>query len=153
MLTEMDGLEELTDVIILGATNRPDLIDASLLRPGRFDRIIATTVPNKKSRKVILEIHTKDMPLAKDVDLSKLVEKTESFTGADLAGMCKEAAMLALRSNKEAKEVSMEHFEEALKKLRPSLREEDIKKYKDIEESYLRKARASKVIPAPTYLG
>tara|TARA_Y100000034_G_scaffold136979_1_gene217885 strand:- start:5387 stop:7663 length:2277 start_codon:yes stop_codon:yes gene_type:complete len=153
MLTEMDGLEELTDVIILGATNRPDLIDASLLRPGRFDRIIATTVPNKKSRKTILEIHTADMPLAKDVELNKLVEKTESFTGADLAGMCKEAAMLALRKNKEAKEVSMEHFEEALKKLRPSLREEDIKKYKDIEESYLRKARASKVIPAPTYLG
>tara|TARA_Y100000310_G_scaffold167610_2_gene167525 strand:+ start:6504 stop:8780 length:2277 start_codon:yes stop_codon:yes gene_type:complete len=153
MLTEMDGLEELTDVIILGATNRPDLIDASLLRPGRFDRIIATTVPNKKSRKTILEIHTADMPLAKDVELNKLVEKTESFTGADLAGMCKEAAMLALRKNKEAKEVSMEHFEEALKKLRPSLHEEDIKKYKDIEESYLRKARASKVIPAPTYLG
>ena len=115
MLAEMDGLEELTDVIILGATNRPDLIDASLLRPGRFDRIIATSVPEKKSRKAIFEIHTTDMPLAKDVDLKKLVEKSENFTGADIAGLCKEAAMLALRKNKDTKEVAMEHFEEALK--------------------------------------
>ena len=153
MLSEMDGLEELTDVVVLAATNRPDLIDASLLRPGRFDRIIATNVPNKVARKTILQIHTKDMPLAKDVDFKKLVDSTENFTGADIAGMCKEAAMLALRTSTDAKEVAMEHFNEAYKKLRPSLKEEDIKKYKDIEENYLKKARAAKAIPTPTYLG
>jgi len=153
MLTEMDGLEELTDVVVLGATNRPDLVDPSLLRPGRFDRIITTTIPDKATRKSILQIHTKGMPLTKDVDLKKLAEQTESFTGADLSALAKEAAMLALRNDGEAKEVTMANFEEILKKARPSLQEVDIKRYKDIEEKYLKKARASKIIPTPTYLG
>ena len=153
MLAEMDGLEELTDVIVLGATNRPDLIDSSLMRPGRFDRVIATSVPDKESRKAIFKIHTEGMPLAKDVDMKKLVEQTEGFTGADVAGLCKEAGLLALRKSTDAKEVKMEDFDEAYKKTRPSLKMEDIKKYKDIEEKYLKKARASKVIPTPSYLG
>ena len=153
MLAEMDGLEELTDVVVIGATNRPDLIDPSLLRPGRFDRIISTGLPDKESRKSIFDIHTRSMPLTKDVDVDILVEKTENFTGADIAGLCREAAILALRKNKEAKEVTMGDFEEVLKKAQPSLREEDLKRYNDVEEKYIKKARANKITPTPSYLG
>ncbi len=105
LLSEMDGLEELQDVVVIAATNRPDLIDPGLLRPGRFDRIIATTVPDKESRLKIFEIHTKGMPLTKDVDLKKLVEKTDNYSGADIEGVCREAGLLALREDIEIKEI------------------------------------------------
>ena len=145
MLAEMDGLEELSEVVILGATNRPDLLDPSLLRPGRFDRAILTPLPDKAARLSIFKIYTKNMPLTKDVDIEKLVENTDKYTGADIAGVCKEAGLVALRRDIETKEITKKDFEEALKKVKPSLREEDIKRYKDIEDSYLQIARANQV--------
>ena len=133
ILTEIDGLEELHDVIIIGATNRPDIIDPALLRPGRFDRIISLKLPNKKSREAIFHVHTKNMPLAKDVALKLLVEKTNGFVGADIESLCREAAMIALREDIKAKDVKMKHFETALNKARPSVTQEEIKKYEELE--------------------
>ncbi len=129
LLTEMDGMEDLSDIVVIAATNRPDILDTALLRPGRFDRILLVGAPDKKSRKAIFDIHTKKMPLGKDVDLNTLVEKTEGYVGADIEAVCREAAMLALRKNIKAKEVKMEFFEEALKKVRPSVN-------KDVQEAY-----------------
>ena len=152
LLTEMDGLEELTDIIVVAATNRPDMLDPALLRPGRFDRIISTTVPDKEARLEIFKIQTKDMPLAADVDLNKLADKTEGYVGADIEGICREAGLLTLRANIKATEVSMKFFNDALEKVRPSIKPDDLKAYKDIEENYLRKARAAIEKP-PSYLG
>jgi transitional endoplasmic reticulum ATPase len=120
MLTELSGLEDLHDVIVIAATNRPDMLDSALLRPGRFDRQILVPAPDEEARLKILEIKTKDMPLKK-VDLKKIAKKTENFSGADLEGLCREAAMLALRKNRKAKEVTMKHFEKALKETSSSL--------------------------------
>jgi transitional endoplasmic reticulum ATPase len=153
LLAEMDGLEELQNVVVIGATNRPDMLDPALLRPGRFDRIVATTVPDKEGRLSILKIHTKNMPLAKDVNIEKLSEKTEGFVGADLEALAKEAGMLALREDVKAKEVKKKHFDEALKKVMPSVKADDVKKYKEIETSYLRSARAALEKPSTNYLG
>ena len=142
LLTEMDGLEELTNVVVIASTNRPDLIDPSLLRPGRFDRIISTTTPDELARLEIFKIHTKDMPLTKDVDLSYLAKHTNQFVGADIESVCREAGMLALREDIKAKEVNMAHFTEALKHSAPSVSEEDFKRYSEIEEQYLKTARS-----------
>ncbi|MCK4432928.1 MAG: CDC48 family AAA ATPase [Methanomicrobia archaeon] len=129
LLTEMDGLEELSNVIVIGATNRPDIIDPGLLRPGRFDRKILVPAPDKKEKLEILKRHTKTMPLAKDVDLKYLAEKTEDFSGADLEGLVREAAMIALRENENIKEVSMSHFKKALEEITPSIDKETIRSY------------------------
>ncbi len=97
LLTEMDGLEELKGVVVLGATNRVDIVDEALLRPGRFDRILEVSPPNKEGRIEILKIHTKKKPLAKDVDIDKLADQTEGFTGAQLAAVANEAAVQAIK--------------------------------------------------------
>ncbi|MBI2671478.1 AAA family ATPase [Candidatus Woesearchaeota archaeon] len=152
LLTEMDGLEELTDVVVIGSTNRPDLLDPALLRPGRFDRIISTNIPEMQSREKIFEIHTKEMPLAKDVDIKKLVDQTVGFVGADIEGLCREAGLLALREDIKTTEVKMKHFEQALEKIKPSITPEQSKKYKEIEETYLRRAKAG-IERSPSYLG
>lgn len=143
LLTEMDGLEELHDVVVIAATNRPDIVDSGLLRPGRFDRIIMVPVPDQDSRKKIFKIHTKGMPLAKDVAITKLVEKTENYVGADIEAVCREAATLALREDIKAKIVKMKHFEQALKKVKSSILNEDIEKYRELSENYMRTARSS----------
>jgi len=145
LLTEIDGLEELNDVVVIAATNRPDIVDPALLRPGRFDRIIFTPVPDEKSREEIFKIHTKGMPLAKDVSLKSLVAKMDNYVGSDIEGVAREAGMLALRENLNAKEIGMKHFEEAIGKIKPSIRQEDVKKYKAIEESYIRTARGAAI--------
>ncbi|MFH1972359.1 MAG: CDC48 family AAA ATPase [archaeon] len=145
LLTEIDGLEELNDVVVIAATNRPDILDPALLRPGRFDRIILTPIPDKVARLEILKMHTKNMPLAKDVDLKKLNEKMENYVGSDIEGVARESGMLALRENLNAKEIHMKHFEEALQKIKPSIRLEDMNKYKEIEESYIRIARGAEI--------
>ena len=123
LLTEMSGLEELKGVIVIAATNRPDMVDPALLRPGRIDRFVLLPPPNAKARLEILKIHTKNMPL-KGVDLKELAEKTEGFSGADLESLCREAAMDALREDAKAKTVEKKHFDEALKKTTPSLTKE-----------------------------
>jgi transitional endoplasmic reticulum ATPase len=142
LLTELDGLEELREVVVIAATNRPDLIDPALLRPGRIERHIYIPPPDKEARKEIFRIHLKNKPLAEDVKLEELAEKTEGYSGADIEAVCREAGMLAIRealksgvSREEAKEIAKKikitrrHFEEALKKVKPSLTQEDLKRY------------------------
>lgn len=154
LLTEIDGLEELNDVVVIGATNRPDILDPGLLRPGRFDRIIMTPVPDKTSRQNILQIHTSKMPLSASVNIEELAEQTDGYVGADIESLCREAAMIALRENEKAEEVTREHFQKALDRVRPSVRPEDIKKYEEIEEQYLRTARARAINrPEVNYFG
>ena len=129
-LTEIDGLEELNDVTVIAASNRPDIIDPALLRPGRFDRSIYIPPPDKEARLEIFKIHSQGKPLAPDVDLEKLTEKTKNFTGADIAAICNEAVMLAIRDyissgGKMEKEelqksqVTMKHFEDAISRIEP----------------------------------
>ncbi|HLD02780.1 MAG TPA: CDC48 family AAA ATPase, partial [Candidatus Nanoarchaeia archaeon] len=110
MLTEIDGLEEMNDVVIIAATNRPDIVDTALLRPGRFDRIILTPTPDEKGRMEILKVHTKGMPLSKNIKLEEIGKKMEGYVGADIEGVCRESAIFALRENKDAKEISLKHF-------------------------------------------
>ncbi|MBR0341291.1 MAG: CDC48 family AAA ATPase [Oscillospiraceae bacterium] len=119
LLTEMDGLEELEDVAIIAATNRPDILDAGLMRPGRFDRHIQVKEPDEEARLAIFEVHTKDMPLSKDVDLKKLAKQTDGYVGADIESVCREAAMLTLRENLEATEIPNKYFKQAIEKVKP----------------------------------
>ena len=137
LLAEMDGIKALENVVVIAATNRPDLVDPALLRPGRFDRIIYVPPPDFNARLEILLIHTRATPLAKDVDLEEIARRTEGYSGADLELLVREATFLALREDIETKEVSMKHFEEALKKVRPSVTPDMLKFY----ESWLERAR------------
>jgi transitional endoplasmic reticulum ATPase len=125
LLTEMDGLEELEDVAIIAATNRPDILDAGLMRPGRFDRHIQVKEPDEEARLAIFEVHTKDMPLSKDVDLKKLAKQTDGYVGADIESVCREAAMLALRDNLEASEIPNKYFKDAIDKVKPGNKPQD----------------------------
>jgi len=134
LLTEMDGIVPLSNVVVLAATNRPDILDPALLRPGRFDRMIYVPPPDKEARKQILKIHTKKVPLANDVDLDRLAELTEGYTGADLAALVREAALLKLREKLEPGPVEWRHFEQALKKVRPSLTRDDIVRYEQMAD-------------------
>jgi transitional endoplasmic reticulum ATPase len=152
ILAEMDGLEDLKDITVIGATNRPDMLDTAILRPGRFDRILLVTSPNKQGRLQVLKIHTKKMPLSKDIELDNLAEQTEGYVGADLENLVREAAMIALRENINIKQVSKKHFDEAMKKVRPSVTPKDLETYKKIEQQYLRSAKAA-LAPSTTYLG
>jgi len=144
LLTEMDGLQDLNDIVIIAATNRPDILDTALLRPGRFDRIVYVPAPDKEARKEIFHVHTKGMPLAKDVNLKTLVDKTEGYVGADIESLCREAAILALRENMNAKEIKMKHFEAALEKVRPSVTPDVEKAYEELQQTF-RRARAEEM--------
>ena len=144
MLTEMDGLETLQDVVVIAATNRPDIIDPALLRQGRFDRLILTPVPDEQSRKMIFQIYLQNMPLAKGIDAAKLAAKTEGYVGADIEGVCREAAMSALRDDIKAKEITMADFDKALKLVRPSVDKEVKEAYENLE-SYFSSARAKQI--------
>jgi len=135
LLTEMDGIKPLRGVVVIAATNRPDLIDPALLRPGRFDRVIKVPPPDRRARLEILRIHTRRVPLAPDVDLEKLADMTIGYTGADLEALVREAVMLALREKLEAREVIMKYFLEALKIVKPSLSEDIMEKYQNIEKT------------------
>ena len=147
-LTEMDGLEILTNVVVIGATNRPDIIDPALLRPGRFDRILYVPPPDRESRLQIIKIHTKKKPLAEDVNIEDLADKTDGYTGADIASLSSAAVMLALREHitkypdsKEAEKqtkdlkINMKHFEDAMKKIRP-LSKQEIDMYKNVANKF-----------------
>jgi len=155
LLTELDGITSRGDVVVIAATNRPDILDPALLRPGRFDRIIYVPPPDEKARLEILKIHTRNVPLAEDVNLEELARRTEGYSGADLAALVKEAAMLALRevyeklkSEKKYEQdimkelekidikVSKKHFELALTKVRPSISQDMIKFYQQFEETF-----------------
>jgi transitional endoplasmic reticulum ATPase len=116
MLTEIDGIEKMEGVTVIAATNRPDLLDPALLRPGRFDSLIDIPMPDEETRVAIFKVHTKNMPL-KGVNLEELARKTKDFSGADIAALCREAGMFALRENINADQVEAKHFEEALGKV------------------------------------
>ncbi len=145
LLSEMDGLERTKDVIVIGATNRPDILDPALLRPGRFDRIIYVPPPDEEARYQILKIHTRRMPLAEDVDLRELARLTENYTGADLEALVIEAALNAARENMEIDKVYKRHFMAALEKVKPSLTPEVIKSYKELSERLRKTSETGRV--------
>ena len=153
LLTEMDGLVELQEVVVIGATNRPDILDPALLRPGRFDRLLYVPPPDLEARKEIFKIHLRGKPLAEDVNIDELAKRTEGYTGADIAAVCNEATMLAIREYiltkaKDKKEldredikknlkVTMKHLEEAMRKIKPTGKRE-LKRYEEIAERFER---------------
>jgi len=198
LLTEMDGLEEMQDVVVIAASNRPDIIDTSLLRPGRFDRMILVPVPDEETRLDIFKVHTKGMPLnptseeikeldrnekesniivklaskifaeedkkeeqAKDYKkmsnkqkmLLSLTSKTEGYAGADIEAICREAAILALRKDIKAKEVSLKHFDEAINKIRPSVTKEIEKAYQELGEKFSSAKGKQMKDEMPSYFG
>ncbi len=148
LLTELDGLESLEDVVVIATTNRPDLMDSALLRPGRLDRHIHVPVPNETARRKILEVHTRDKPLAQDVDINALARKTNGYVGADIEALTREASMAASREfiNSVTADdvaesvgnvrVTMAHFEEALGDVGASVTEETRQQYQEVEEEF-----------------
>ena len=139
LLTEMDGLTGLKNVVVIAATNRPDILDPALMRGGRFDRVIDIPAPDEKARLEILKIHTKGMPLAKGVDIDGIAKKTEGYTGADLENICREAGMTAIRRNVDAKEIVEKDFDTALSLIKPSV----TKKYDDMITKFAKGERNS----------
>ena len=148
LLTELDGLEELEDVVVIATTNRPDLIDSALLRPGRLDRHVHVPVPDEDARHSILEVHTRDKPLADDVDLEDLARRTDGYVGADLEALCREASMAATRGfinsvepedaaqSVENVRVTADHFEEALEEVGASVDEDTRERYEEMEDQF-----------------
>ncbi len=136
LLTSMDGIEDTEGVIVIAATNRPDILDQALLRSGRFDRMIFIGPPDIDARMEILKVHSKDMPLADEVKIEDIAEITEGYTGADTEGVCREAAIISLRENINNKKVTRAHFDEALKEVRPSVDENTVKAYRMIMEDW-----------------
>ena len=152
VLTEMDGLEDLTDIVIIAATNRPDILDTALLRPGRFDRIILTPIPDEKTRLEIFNVHTKGMPL-KNVDIDELAMKTEGYVGSDIEAMCREAAIIALREDIKATKVTKKNFEKAMDIVKPSVTKDIEKAYDELQEHF-KQARAKQMKEEkPSYMG
>jgi transitional endoplasmic reticulum ATPase len=146
ILAEMDGLEELQSVVVIGATNRPNLIDPALLRPGRFDELVYVSVPDEAGRRRILEVHTAKMPLAGDVDLGSLAARTDRFTGADLEDLVRRAGLSALRESLGNESVSMAHFEKALADTRASVTPEMERDYEQIAANIKQDAMAMQSI-------
>ncbi|MFX0078025.1 MAG: CDC48 family AAA ATPase [Candidatus Hermodarchaeota archaeon] len=128
-LTEIDGIQSLKDIVVLAATNRPDLLDPAMLRPGRFDRHILVPAPDEKARKQIFEIYTRDMPITKDVKIDELVRLSENFAGSDIAACCREAALAALEESMESKKVTRKHFLKAIDEINPTITPEMEKAY------------------------
>ncbi len=132
LLTELDGIESLEGVTVIAATNRPDLIDPALLRPGRIDRSIEVEVPDVEARKKIFEVHTRDMPVSSDIELEDLAEMADGYVGSDIEAVCREAGMIALRGDPDTEEVKMADFEEAFDKVNPTATEENIQHYRQM---------------------
>jgi transitional endoplasmic reticulum ATPase len=150
LLTEMDGIQPLRKVVVIAATNRPDILDPALLRPGRFDRQVYVPPPDFKARLEIFKVHTRRVPLAGDVDLSELARLTEGYTGADIAAVVREAVMLALRDRLEARPVEMKYFLKALEAVKPSLTKEQIEEYERMA-SELKKMSSVRRGATPTH--
>jgi transitional endoplasmic reticulum ATPase len=148
LLTELDGLEELEDVVAVATTNRPDLIDPALLRPGRLDRHVHVPVPDEEARRKVFDVHTRDKPLADDVDLADLAARTDGYVGADIEAVCREASMAASREFINSVDpddiddsvgnvrVHTSHFEDALDEVGPSVDDEARERYDEIEERF-----------------
>jgi transitional endoplasmic reticulum ATPase len=159
-LTEMDGLEELRNVVIIAATNRPDIVDPALLRPGRFDRMLLVPPPDLEARKQIFRIHTKKTPLAEDVKLDELARKTEGYTGADIASICNTAVMLSIKEHigkakdpedakKRAKglKVAKRHFDEAMQKVKP-ISSQELRMYERFSQQFADTKAGLQKVPA-----
>jgi transitional endoplasmic reticulum ATPase len=136
LLTELDGLEEMEDVMVIAATNRPDMIDPALIRSGRFDRLVMIGEPGTEGREQILKIHTEDTPLTADVSLRELAEITEGFVGSDLESIAREAAIEALREDEDADQVEMRHFRKAMENVRPTITDDIRDYYEQMEEDF-----------------
>ncbi len=149
LLAEMSGLEELHGVIVIAATNRPDIIDPALLRPGRLDRQILVHTPDEKARLDILKVHTKEMPLTEDVNLEDIARRITGFSGADIESLCREAALNSMRINKNAEFVSRKDFEKSLQESKPSLTEE----MNEFYESVIKKKKAQTMEDEISYMG
>ncbi|WP_414468352.1 CDC48 family AAA ATPase [Methanobacterium sp. ACI-7] len=145
LLSEMDGLEELRGVIVIGATNRPDLIDAALLRPGRFDEVVLVPPPDEKARQDILKVHVKNMALDNDIDIKSLAKRTEGYSGADIEALCRKAGVIALHEDIKIEKVSKRHFEAALNKLSPSTTPQTKEYYEEVARRLGRGLEAKKV--------
>ena len=136
LLTEMDGLEIHKEVVVIAATNRPNLLDPAIIRPGRFDRLVYLGTPDRRGRLKIFKIHTKNTPLSKDVNLENLADITEGYVGADIESICREAVLIALRENFGIEMIEMRHFSEALKKVKPTITENIAQFYEKIEAQF-----------------
>jgi transitional endoplasmic reticulum ATPase len=136
LLTELDGLEPLKEIVVIAATNRPDIIDPALLRSGRFDRMVLVGQSTLSGRKNVFNIHTRNIPLGDDVSIDELARVTEGFVGADIESVCREAVMLSLRSNFDNEIVEMKYFNEALSKVRPTLSENLVEYYEKIQAQF-----------------
>ncbi|NPV61736.1 MAG: CDC48 family AAA ATPase [Methanotrichaceae archaeon] len=140
LLSELDGLEELRGVVVIAATNRPDIVDPALLRPGRFDELILVPVPDALSRHKIYEVHLKKMPLAEDADIDELVSLTEQYTGADIAAVARKAGRIALREDMETQEVRQGDFLAAIEEIAPSVTPDTMKYYARLGTELRKKA-------------
>ncbi len=150
-LAELDGMQTLQNVLVIGATNRADILDPAVLRPGRFDGVVFVPPPDTDARLEILRVHTREMPLEDDVSLEKLADETEGFSGADIEGLVREAAMAAVRNDWKAKPVKMKHFEEALQEVRPSISPDDVKRFLALAEQ-VKKRQPQKDLDLPGYM-
>ncbi len=136
LLTELDGLEQMEDVMVIGATNRPDMIDPALLRSGRFDRLVMIGEPDEEGREQILRIHSQDTPLSPNVSLRKLAEETSGYVGSDLEAIAREAAIEALRDDDQAESVQMTHFMDAINTVRPTITDDILSYYEEMQEEF-----------------
>jgi len=137
LLTELNGIEDLKDVVFIAATNRPDLVDSGLIRPGRIDKLILVPAPDENARKEIFRIHLRGVLIKQTLDINELAKKTDGFSGADIEGLVREAALICLKENKmESKPVELKHFLEALKKIRPSISKESQESYEEFAQHY-----------------
>ena len=148
ILTEVDGLESLQNVVVIAATNRPDIVDPAVLRPGRTDRLILVPPPDKNARLEIFKIYTREMPITDGVDLEKLANAAEGYAGSDIEALCREAAMLALRDNEDTEEVEAQYFTDAMKKIHPTVTADVIRWYERQSEHF----RRTKVKAQPQFV-
>jgi transitional endoplasmic reticulum ATPase len=130
LLTELDGIESLEGVTVIAATNRPDMIDPAIMRPGRVDRNVEVEIPDEEGRRKIFEVHTRDMPVSEDVDLDELSSETEGFVGSDIESVCREAGMNALRSDIDTEEATMDDFRESIEDVRPTATKDNLDQYR-----------------------
>ncbi len=147
MLVEIDGIENRKGVVVVASTNRPDIVDPAFLRPGRFDRLLYVTAPDLEARKKVLEVHTKDMPLAPDVSLLSIAQRTEGYSGADLENVCREAGMEAIREKMtDLEKIENRHFETALEKINSTLPIDIVESYDNMSKELMssRNIRESK---------
>ena len=140
LLTEMDGVESLAGVTVVAATNRPDMMDPALLRPGRLDRVVYVPLPDLDTRRKVLEVHTRKIPVGDGVNLETVAERTEGYSGAEIAAVCNEAALAALEEDVNTDTVTEKHFQTALNNLKPRISQNLFEIYKKFQSEHNNKA-------------